>query len=155
MFPTIEAQTHIQTPPKWAVLERQLIDKMNAAGPEVMEKYTRPDGTLFWPTHPDFQSIDGLDDAYESFHNWSLFLHARWRRAIPNGCRYGIRCHHKRYDAIRHRSRLSNGGQRIPTRVRLVSPRRRELPLLYALYGGSVKPEAHRTRKTVCRILHE
>ena len=73
MFPTIEAQTHIQTPPKWAVLERQLIDKMNAAGPEVMEKYTRPDGTLFWPTHPDFQSIDGLDDAYESFHNWSLF----------------------------------------------------------------------------------
>ena len=38
-----------------------------------MEKYTRPDGTLFWPTHPDFQSIDGLDDAYESFHNWSLF----------------------------------------------------------------------------------
>ena len=73
MFPTIEAQTHIQTPPTWAVLERQLIDKMNAAGPEVMEKYTRPDGTLFWPTHPDFQSIDGLDDAYESFHNWSLF----------------------------------------------------------------------------------
>ena len=73
IFPTIEAQTQIQTPPTWAVLERQLIDKMNAAGPEVLEKYTRPDGTLFWPTHPDFQSIDGLDDAYESFHNWPLF----------------------------------------------------------------------------------
>ena len=73
MFPKIEARTHIHTPPTWAVLERQLIEKMNAAGPEVMEKYTRPDGTLFWPTHPDFQSIDGLDDAYESFHNWSLF----------------------------------------------------------------------------------
>ena len=73
MFPTIEAQTQIQTPPMWAVLERQLIDKMNAAAPEVLEKYTRPDGTLFWPTHPEFQSIDGLDDAYESFHNWALF----------------------------------------------------------------------------------
>ena len=73
MFPTIEARTPINTPPTWALLERQLIDKMNAAGPEVLEKYTRPDGTLFWPTHPDFQSIDGLDDAYESFHNWSLF----------------------------------------------------------------------------------
>ena len=33
IFPTIEAQTQIQTPPTWAVLERQLIDKMNAAGP--------------------------------------------------------------------------------------------------------------------------
>ena len=51
MFPTIEAQTHIQTPPKWAVLERQLIEKMNAAGPEVLKKYTRSDGTLLWPTH--------------------------------------------------------------------------------------------------------
>ena len=73
MFPTIEARTPINTPPMWAMLERQLIDKMNAAAPEVLKKYTRSDGTLFWPTHPDFQSIDGLDDAYESFHNWSLF----------------------------------------------------------------------------------
>ncbi|MCY4569349.1 MAG: hypothetical protein OXD49_13690 [Candidatus Poribacteria bacterium] len=73
MFPTIEARTPINTPPMWAVLERQLIDKMNATAPEVLEKYTRPDGTLFWPTHPEFQSIDGLDDAYESFHNWALF----------------------------------------------------------------------------------
>ena len=73
MLPTIEANTQFQTPPTWAVLERQLIDKMNAAGPEVLERYTRSDGTLLWPTHPDFQSIDGLDDAYESFHNWPLF----------------------------------------------------------------------------------
>ena len=73
MFPTIEAQIRLQTPPTWAMLERQLIEKMNAAAPEVLKKYTRPDGTLLWPTHPDFQSIDGLDDAYESFHNWSLF----------------------------------------------------------------------------------
>ena len=73
MFPTIEAQTRLQTPPTWAVLERQLIEKMNAAGPEALKKYTRSDGTLLWPTRPDFQSIDGLDDAYESFHNWPLF----------------------------------------------------------------------------------
>ena len=73
MFPTIEAQTRLQTPPTWAVLERELIDKINDAAPQVLEKYTRPDGTLLWPTHSDFQSIDGLDDAYESFHNWPLF----------------------------------------------------------------------------------
>ncbi|MCY4402483.1 MAG: hypothetical protein OXD54_07900 [Candidatus Poribacteria bacterium] len=73
MFPTIEAQTSIQTPPEWAVLERELIDKINDAAPKVLKKYTRPDGTLYWPNHPEFQSFDGLDDAYESFHNWPLF----------------------------------------------------------------------------------
>ena len=82
MFPTIEAQTQIQTPPTWAVLERQLIEKMNTAGPEVLKKYTRSDGTLLWPTHSDFQSIDGLDDAYESFHNWPLFYMLGGRCAI-------------------------------------------------------------------------
>ena len=73
MFPTIEAQTRVQTPPEWAVLERELIDKINDAAPKVLKKYTRPDGTLFWPNHPEFQSFDGLDDSYESFHNWPLF----------------------------------------------------------------------------------
>ncbi len=73
MFPTIEAKNRIVTPPEWAQLERELIDKINDAAPKVLKKYTRPDGTLFWPTHPDFQSFDGLDDAYESFHNWPLF----------------------------------------------------------------------------------
>ena len=33
----------------------------------------RKDGSLLWPTRDDFTSIDGLDDAYESFHNWPLF----------------------------------------------------------------------------------
>ena len=73
MITTIEAQTPIQTPPEWAVLQRELIDKINDAAPQVLKKYTRPDGTLFWPSHPEFQSFDGLDDAYESFHNWPLF----------------------------------------------------------------------------------
>ena len=73
MFPTIEAKTRIQTPPEWAVLERELIDKINDAAPKVLKKYTRPDGTLYWPNHPEFQSFDGLDDSYESFHNWPLF----------------------------------------------------------------------------------
>ena len=57
MFPTIEAQTPIQTPPTWAVLERELIDKINDAAPKVLKRYTRPDGTLYWPTHPDFQRL--------------------------------------------------------------------------------------------------
>lgn len=73
MVVTIKATDSIQTPPGWALLERQLIDKINDAAPLVLQKYTRSDGTLLWPPSPDFQSIDGLDDAYESFHNWPLF----------------------------------------------------------------------------------
>jgi len=73
MFITIKASNSIQNPPKWALLERELIDKINNAVPLVSQKYTKLDGTLFWPTSPDFQSIDGLDDCYESFHNWPLF----------------------------------------------------------------------------------
>ena len=73
MLLTINATESILNPPEWAMLERELIDKINDAAPKVFEKYTRPDGTLFWPTSPDFQSIDGLDDCYESFHNWALF----------------------------------------------------------------------------------
>ena len=73
MIPTIEAKTRVETPPEWAVLERELIDKINDAAPKVLKKYTRQDGTLYWPNHPEFQSFDGLDDAYESFHNWPLF----------------------------------------------------------------------------------
>jgi len=70
---TINAVDTIQKLPEWALLERELINRINDEIPKVLERYTRPDGTLFWPTNPDFQSIDGLDDCYESFHNWALF----------------------------------------------------------------------------------
>ena len=58
-------------PPEWAVLERSLIDLMNDAVTPVMEKYVREDGSILWPTKEPFSSIDGLDDAYESFFNWN------------------------------------------------------------------------------------
>jgi hypothetical protein len=60
-------------PPEWALLERRLIDCMNDTAEPLLEKYVRPDGSLLWPPDEDFSSIDGLDDAYESFHNWPLF----------------------------------------------------------------------------------
>jgi hypothetical protein len=70
---TIEACESLHTPPMWAVLQRQLFDAIEDAAPLVLEKYTKPDGTLLWPPQSDFQSIDALDDCYESFHNWPLF----------------------------------------------------------------------------------
>ena len=69
----IEANIPFVEPPAWAQLERSLIDLMNQAIEPFMEGYVNPDGTILWPPDPDFSSIDGLDDAYESFHNWPLF----------------------------------------------------------------------------------
>lgn len=64
----------LQAPPLWAVLERQLIRLMNTTPEWVLARYTKEGGELKWP--PDearFSDIDGLDDMYESFHNWPLF----------------------------------------------------------------------------------
>ena len=69
----IEANIPFIEPPQWAILERSLIDLMNGSVDPVMEHYVHPGGSVLWPTSEDFSSIDGLDDAYESFHNWPLF----------------------------------------------------------------------------------
>jgi len=69
----IRADAPFIQPPDWAVLERSLISLMDQSAEPLVQKYVRPDGTILWPTSEDFSSIDGLDDAYESFHNWPLF----------------------------------------------------------------------------------
>ncbi len=51
--------------PEWAILEREIIDKLNAAAPEFVARYTRPDGSLIWRN--TWGSMDGSDDPYEAF----------------------------------------------------------------------------------------
>lgn len=55
--------------PRWAVLERRLIDAIDTAAPIFLEKYTRPGGSLVW--REDYPG-DGVwaDDLYEAFFNW-------------------------------------------------------------------------------------
>ena len=87
MFVTIKAEQLMETPPMWALLERRLFSAINDAAPAVFAKYTRSDGSLLWPTQPDFKSIDALDDCYESFHNWPLFYLLggdEWVRLVPS-----------------------------------------------------------------------
>lgn len=72
-IPLVQAGARFVSPPRWATLMRQLIDDLPKTVTRVLEKYTHPDGSLLWPTKPSHQGIDGLDDAYESFHNWPLF----------------------------------------------------------------------------------
>lgn len=58
-------------PPEWALLERHLLDQIYPAALEFVEKYTNPDGTLKWRS--EWPGIDGSDDGYESFYNFSLY----------------------------------------------------------------------------------
>ena len=96
----IEANIPFVEPPQWAILERSLIDLMNASVDPIMERYVRPDGSVMWPTSDAYSHFDGLDDAYESFHNWPLlylmggderlleFSHLAWEGITRQFTRY-------------------------------------------------------------------
>ncbi|NND34406.1 MAG: hypothetical protein HKN76_17610 [Saprospiraceae bacterium] len=58
-------------PPEWALWERHLLEKIYPAALEFVEKYTNPDGTLKW--RDEWPGMDGSDDGYESFYNFSLY----------------------------------------------------------------------------------
>ncbi len=79
--------------PVWAILERRLIDLMNSSVDLLLHKYIRPNGEILWPTTENYTSIDGLDDAYESFHNWPLFY-------LLGGADRFLSLSHKEYDAV-------------------------------------------------------
>lgn len=69
--PLLTATTPCPTPPRWAILQRQLFNDMEAALDVYLAKYTNEDGTLIYA---DVWSDgrDGLDDLYEAFYNIPL-----------------------------------------------------------------------------------
>jgi hypothetical protein len=69
-LPSISIDTPVAAP-QWAILERQLIDTLNAAAPEFIARYTREDGTLIW--REEWPGMDGSDDPYEAFMYLALF----------------------------------------------------------------------------------
>jgi hypothetical protein len=64
---------HIHAPmtiPTWAIQERQLINTLNHAAREYINRYVRPDGTLIW--RDEWPGMDGSDDPYEGFMQLAL-----------------------------------------------------------------------------------
>ncbi|MNH90079.1 hypothetical protein D3C73_426120 [compost metagenome] len=57
-------------PPQWALMERLLMDTLNQAAVEFVQRYTREDGTLIW--RDNWPGMDGSDDPYEAFMYLSL-----------------------------------------------------------------------------------
>jgi len=66
-LPSIDATLTFDEPPQWAVLERQLIDRMNASVDVFVQKYLKDDGWF------RYDCWGKLDDSYEPFHNWPTF----------------------------------------------------------------------------------
>ncbi|HEY0854376.1 MAG TPA: hypothetical protein VGD86_06085 [Devosia sp.] len=63
--------TKVATPPRWALLQRQIFATLDKAAIEFADRYTRPDGTLIWRT--EWPGMDGSDDPYEGFMNMPLY----------------------------------------------------------------------------------
>ena len=58
-------------PPRWAVRELELMERIEAAAPEFVARYTRDDGSLIW--RDVWPGMDGSDDPYEAFQYLALF----------------------------------------------------------------------------------
>ena len=57
-------------PPAWALLERQLLDANSRAVERFAERYVDSRGYLLHT--PRWGTLDGHDDAIETFFNWTL-----------------------------------------------------------------------------------
>ncbi len=58
-------------PPRWAVREMELMERLEAGAQEFVARYTRDDGSLIWRDR--WPGIDGSDDPYEAFQYLALF----------------------------------------------------------------------------------
>lgn len=68
--PVIPIRT-VAPPPQWALMQRHVLDQLEAAALEFVQKYTRPNHTLIW--RDEWPGFDGSDDGYESFYNFPLY----------------------------------------------------------------------------------
>ena len=57
--------TQVSPPPRWALLEHQLMKLMEESVPPMVDKYAEKGGAFYYADH--------VDDIYEMAYNWSLF----------------------------------------------------------------------------------
>ena len=150
----IEANIPFIEPSQWAILEHSLIDLMNGSIDPVMERYVRADGSILWPTRGDFSGIDGLDDAYESCHSWSLFY-------LLGGSDHILEYSHRTWEVITRQFAHYDTGQSHPMVVKEYEQgydwmRQGEGHLFfYLLCMADSTNEKTRARRMLCRVLSQ
>jgi hypothetical protein len=64
----LTASEPLRAVPRWAVLERRLLELLDAGWREFERRFCEPDGRLRYPGR--MRGRDGVDDFYEPFFNW-------------------------------------------------------------------------------------
>ncbi len=86
-------------PPEWALLERQLLDENSQAVEAFAEKYLDERGYLLHT--PRWGTLDGPDDAIETFYNWTLLHSLGGSDTVLELYERGLEGHLRQYNKLR------------------------------------------------------
>ncbi len=86
-------------PPPWALLERALLDENSKAVEAFSEKYLDERGYLLHT--PRWGTLDGPDDAIETFYNWTLLHTLGGSDSVLELYKKGLEGHLKQYGELR------------------------------------------------------
>ncbi len=86
-------------PPTWALLERALLEANVEASREFFLRHFYPDGRLIHT--PTWGALEGPDDNYEAFYNWTLLYALGASPEILEMFRKGQEAHLRQYTALK------------------------------------------------------
>jgi hypothetical protein len=86
-------------PPEWALLERQLLRASSAAAERFAEKYVDERGYLLHT--PRWGTLDGPDDAIETFFNWTLLHALGGSDSVLDLYKKALEGHYRQYGELR------------------------------------------------------
>ncbi len=87
------------SPPTWALLERQLLHESSVACERYGAKYLDSRGYLLHT--PRWGTLDGPDDAIESFHNWTLLYALGASQGVLDTYKKALEGHLQQYKEMR------------------------------------------------------
>ena len=97
-LPVVEVDTPM-APPEWALLERSLLDENSKAVEAFADRYLDERGYLLHT--PRWGTLDGPDDAIETFYNWTLLHTLGGSDSVLELYRKALEGHLQQYGEIR------------------------------------------------------
>lgn len=97
-LPVVEIGSPMQAP-EWAVLEREVLDANSVAVEKFSERYLDERGYLLHT--PRWGTLDGPDDAIETFYNWTLLHTLGGSDSVLELYKKGLEGHLKQYGELR------------------------------------------------------
>jgi hypothetical protein len=96
-------------PPAWALLERQLLEANSKAAERFAAKYVDERGYLLHT--PRWGTLDGPDDAIETFYNWTLLHALGGSDSVLHLYKKALEGHYKQYAQLRTKlTKLAENG---------------------------------------------